>query len=80
MKVICIDENWVSMQPDIQRPTHPIIGNEYNVTEFENVYYPAYQLAEFEKGRFFKASHFAKVSDISETEFEREYNRVANLK
>lgn len=79
MKVICISDCFTYTDG-----TEPRFGEVVSASQCP-VYDDSYDLLEYPKNKLgkmqsFQKKHFAPISDISETEFEREYNRVTNLK
>lgn len=88
MKVICIKESdgmslgrsgkWYDRRNNTIK-----FGEIYTVIDLiDSIRYPgekSYVLAEFPENRSFSCRYFASLSDIDETEFERENIKVSSL-
>lgn len=82
-KVICINDKW-QVEPGHEKTPAPVVGEEVEVIEAKETgdrsvtgHYiiPGlwYRLLNYQL--WHHSSHFAPVSDINETEFERNYNK-----
>lgn len=74
-KVICIDATMknVYMIP-------PVVGDRYTVVGFSTMYSDSFYIKELPVDKrgvkaSYQSKHFIPLSEISETSFEREYNK-----
>jgi hypothetical protein len=72
MKVMCINDSWIV--DDHYKDIRPVFGEIYTVIRTKIFWQaPYYQLGELKKGSWAAASNFATISEISETEFVRDF-------
>jgi hypothetical protein len=72
MKVMCINDSWIT--DESYKGIRPVFGEIYTVINTEIFWdAPYYQLEELHKGTWAAASNFATISEVSETEFVRDF-------
>lgn len=89
MKVLCIKssvgETPILIQNGLTDPPRKdvYIGNWYTIVKRQkSIKFPGtecYQLAEMSQFNLFNEKYFAPISDVDETEFERENVKVSSL-
>lgn len=78
MRVMCIDGKT---DPDSEELVDVIEGNVYTVIDEKKAEGMAwYKLAEMSFFSWYSSDGFIPISEIGETEFERSYNSIHNLK
>jgi hypothetical protein len=75
MRVVCIDDDWYGVTGYELPKVNPKYGEILTVTEAATAHpFPYYCFSEYGENRYEQCG-FIPISDIDETQMEREYNK-----
>lgn len=75
MKAICIDDKWEDFPNRLFPSTSPLFGEIVTITNaFSDEYGNWYELVEHDG--LYEQCAFALISEIDETNFQRQYNKL----